>query len=64
MSTLQNERRDELDQLHALRRRLLDHAGDPRYERIIQAVEQLIDERAADPDCQQDRPDSGTRSRI
>ena len=64
MTALQDEPWDELDQLHALRRRLLDHAGDPRYERIIQAVEQLIDERGADPDCQQDRPDSGTRSRV
>ena len=65
MSTLEDERWDELHELHALRRRLLASAGDPRYERIVQAVEQLIDERGADPDCrQQDRPDSGTRSRI
>jgi hypothetical protein len=50
---LEDERWDELEQLHALRRRLLDHEGDPRYKPALQAVEQLIDERGADPDCRQ-----------
>jgi hypothetical protein len=53
LSKLEDERWDELEQLHALRRRLLDHEGDPRYKPALQAVEQLIDERGADPDCRQ-----------
>ena len=65
LTALEDEPWDELEQLHALRRRLLDHASDPRYEQILQAVEWLIDERGADPDCRQhDRPDSGARSRV
>ncbi|HYY76063.1 MAG TPA: hypothetical protein VE644_07075 [Gaiellaceae bacterium] len=50
---MEDERWDEFEQLQALRRRLLDHEGDPRYGRALQAVQHLIDERGADPDCPQ-----------
>jgi hypothetical protein len=50
-----DERDDELDQLHALRWKLLERADEPGVQRILSAVEQLIDERGADPDCRQRR---------
>ena len=50
-----DERQDELDQLHALRWKLLDRADEPGAQRILRAVEQLIDEREADSDWRQRR---------
>ena len=48
-----DDRQDELDQLHALRWKLLERADERGVQRILNAVEQLIDERSADPDCRQ-----------
>jgi hypothetical protein len=45
-----DERQDELDQLHALRWNLLERADEPGTRRMLHAVEQLIDEREAEPD--------------
>jgi hypothetical protein len=49
------ERQDELDQLHALRWKLLERADDPGIQRILRAVEQVIEEREAGPAWRQRR---------
>lgn len=65
MTTLQDAREADLDELHALRRRLSERAGDPGVRRIIQAVDQLIDELRADTDGgEPGRPDSGASARV